>query len=298
MIKLVLPGGSGFLGRTLTAHLAQRGWEIVILSRRPVVVEGARVVAWDQARAEFEGATGVFNLAGRSVNCRYGPANREEILRSRVESTQQVGQAVAACQTPPRLWINASTATIYRHAEDRPMDEATGELGSGFSVNVAQAWERAFENCAAPRTRKVALRLGIALDRTRGGTLDYFRALARAGFAGPLGPGTQYVSWLHGEDFARAVEWLAGRQDLRGVFNCTTPYPTRNQGFMRVLRETCGAPWGVPSGRWMLEMGAWALRTETELILKSRRVIPTRMQREGFVFHFPEWRTAARHLLC
>lgn len=297
MNKIVLPGGSGFLGRTLTNYLSPRGWDVVILSRRDATVPGARVLPWSHARQECEGATVVFNLGGRSVNCRYHQANRDEILRSRVDSTRAVAAAIGACQAPPALWINASTATIYRHAEDRPMDEATGELGHGFSVDVARAWERAFDESSTPRTRKIALRLGIGLDRTPGGTLDYFRALARCGFGASLGPGTQYVSWLHGEDLGRAIEWLAAREDLSGVFNCTTPYPTRNEEFMRVIREACGVPFGIPTAKWMLEIGAWVLGTETELILKSRRVVPQRMLEEGFVFHFPEWRIAARHLL-
>lgn len=295
--KIVIPGGSGFLGRTLIPHLAAAGWEVVVLSRHASAPAGARAVLWSAAQQEMEGATAVFNLAGRSVNCRYHEANRREILHSRVETTRAVGAAIALCRVPPRVWINASTATIYRHAEDRPMDEATGELGSGFSVDVARAWERAFEESAASRTRKVALRLGIMVDRTPGGTLHYFRTLAQLWLAGPMGTGRQYVSWIHGRDYARAVLWFLEREDLCGVFNCTAPTPIQNYEFLRHVRELCARSWGLPSQRWMLEIGARLIGTETELILKSRRVVPARMLAAGFTFEFPDWATAARDLL-
>ncbi len=256
--------------------------------------------------AAIDGADVVINLAGRSVNCRYTAANRREIIDSRVESTRAVGAAIAQAAHPPALWMNASTATIYRHALDRPMDEATGELGGyepdapatwNFSIDVATRWEEAFFAAFTPRTRKIALRSAMTMSPDAGGVFAALLHLAQSGLGGRAGPGTQFVSWVHDADFIRAVEFLIARQQLSGCVNVCSPNPLPNRDFMGDLRRACGARFGLPAAKWMLEIGAFFLRTETELILKSRRVVPGRLLEAGFEFRFPLWPAAAQDLV-
>jgi uncharacterized protein (TIGR01777 family) len=301
--KIIIPGGAGYLGRYLAAHFAAQGYAVGVLTRRPQPNhETVRYVAWDGATrgawaAELEGAAAVINLAGRSVNCRYNAQNRQAIYASRLDSTRVLGDAIAACEQPPRVWLNASSATIYRHALDRPMDEASGEIGSGFSVDVCQQWERVFFESATPHTRKAALRTAIVLGKGRGGAMEPFRNLARLGLGGAMAGGKQYVSWIHIEDFARAVQWIVEHDELSGPINVAAPMPRTNADFMRVLRLACKQPLGIPSARWMLEVGAFMLRTETELLLKSRRVVPARLLQSGFAFHYPQLYDALRAIV-
>lgn len=292
-MKLVIAAANGFLGRSLARHFAERGHEVVGLVRRPEPAAHYRAVRWDGVvlgdwAAELEGADVLVNLAGRSVNCRYHARNRADILHSRIASTRILGDAVALCERSPAVWINSSTATIYRHAEDCPQDEHTGELGEGFSVEVAKAWEKAFFAARVPgEVRKVAIRTAIVLGRDRGSALDYFRRLARLGLGGRMGSGRQMMSWVHVADFCRAVEWLVRTPSCDGIVNLSAPEPLPNRLFMRVLRRVVGVPFGLPAARWMLEAGALALRTETELILKSRWVLPARLLAHGFRFRHP-----------
>jgi uncharacterized protein (TIGR01777 family) len=246
------------------------------------------------------------NLTGRSVNCRYHPANREAIYQSRLQSTLLLHQVIASLRQPPRLWVNASTATIYRHALDRPMDEATGELGGGepgapdtwnFSIDVAKRWEAAFFATPTPRTRKVATRSAMTFSPDRGGVFDVFLSLVRHGLGGRQGPGRQFVSWIHETDFVRAMDFLFAREDIEGIVNLAAPNPLPNSEFMRSLREAWGIRIGLPLPAWLLEIGAVAMRTETELILKSRRVVSCRLASAGFQFVYPEWQAAARDLV-
>jgi uncharacterized protein (TIGR01777 family) len=264
------------------------------------------VAGWDAAAAELEGSDVCINLAGRSVNCRYHAANRRKMIESRVKTTELVGRVIGSLQRPPRVWINASTGTIYRHALDRDMDEATGELGGNeagapetwnFSIDVAKAWEAAFFAAETPRTRKVAIRSAMTMSPDRGGVFDALSGLARSGLGGPQGPGTQFVSWIHQADFCRAVDWIIGREELSGVVNVSSPNPLPNREFMAALREAWGARFGLPLANWMVEVGAFFRRTESELILKSRRVIPGRLLDAGFSFLFPKWPDAARDLV-
>jgi uncharacterized protein (TIGR01777 family) len=247
----------------------------------------------------------VVNLAGRSVNCRYHAANRREILDSRVQSTRAVGEAIARAARPPRVWLQASTATIYAHRYDAPNDERTGVVGGSepdapdtwrFSIDVASAWERALDGAVTPYTRKVAMRSAMTMSPDRGGVFDTLLWLVRRGVGGRAGDGRQYVSWVHDRDFVRAVEWLIDRDDMSGPVNICSPNPLPHAEFMRALREAWGAWVGLPATRWMLELGAWAMRTETELVLKSRRVVPTLLLKSGFPFEFPDWPAAARDL--
>lgn len=302
--KIVLAGGSGFLGGALANHFGARGWEVVILTRAPKNnSDSAREVAWD-ARSpgdwtrELDGAVAVVNLTGRSVDCRYNARNRREIMESRVHSTRVVGEAIAQCPVPPRVWLNSSTATVYAHTFGPPHDESSQDMDSAadakdaFSVEVAQAWERTLNEADTPKTRKVALRTSMVLGLGRNSVFPVLRRLTKFGLGGRQGNGRQFVSWIHIEDFCRAIEWIIAHEDLAGPINQCAPNPLPNQEMMTIFREVCGMPVGLPATEWMLEIGAFFLRTETELIFKSRRVVPGRLLAGGFQFHFPTFREA------
>lgn len=310
-MKIVIPGGSGQVGQLLARAFQNDGHDVVILTRQAASSVAGRSVFWDARRlgdwtAELEAADVVINLAGKSVNCRYTARNREEITRSRVESTKTIGQAIARARRAPRLWLQAATATIYAHRYDGAHDEASGILGGNeenvpetwrFSVDVAQAWERAFNDApSSPLTRKLLLRSALILSPDRGGVFDVLLGLVRHGLGGRVGDGRQYVSWIHDADFIRAIYWLAAHGDLEGIVNLASPNPLPNAQFMRVLREAWGTKVGLPASTWMLEIATFFMRTETELVLKSRRVIPGRLLQEGFEFEFPDWNDAARDL--
>jgi len=308
-MKIVIPGGSGQVGTILARAFHGEGHEVVILSRTPEPASW-RVVSWDGATvgawsAEINGADVVINLTGRSVNCRYDPRNRREIMDSRVRSTRAVGAAIASARRPPRVWLQASTATIYAHRYDADNDEATGLLGGTepgapetwrFSIEVAKAWEHTFDEAATPATRKVALRSAMTMSSDAGGIFATLLTLVRCGLGGSVGNGRQFVSWIHEEDFIRAVRWLIEREEMEGAINLAAPHPLPYAEFMRALRVAWGMPIGLPATRWMLEIGTWLLRTESELVLKSRRVVPGRLQQSGFEFRFPDWPAAAREL--
>jgi uncharacterized protein len=308
-MKVIIPGGTGQVGTVLARAFHERGDEVVVLSRSPG--EGPwRVVRWDaetigEWAAEFERADVVINLAGRSVNCRYNAENRKLITESRVNSTRVVGEAIAQASRPPKAWLQASTATIYGHRYDAPNDEETGIIGGSepnapdtwrFSIDVVTSWERAFNESQTPKTRKVLLRSAIVMSPDRGGAFDILLKLVRFGLGGQAGAGKQYVSWIHDQDFVRSVLWLIDHEELDGPINLAAPSPLPNAEFMRALREAWGIRVGLPATEWMLEIGAFFLRSETELILKSRRVVPTRLLDSGFVFEFPNWQEAAQNL--
>jgi len=309
-MKIVIPGGTGQVGQILARHFNQQGHAVTVLSRSPHAAPW-RVIPWDGLTLgpwihELDGCDVCINLAGRSVNCRYTPANRRAIFESRVRSTQLLNQAIAALENPPVVWLNASTATIYRHALDRPMDEDTGEFGGSepgapdtwnFSIQVAKAWEQEFFSTTILGTRKIALRSAMTLSPDRGGVFDVFLGLVRHGLGGTTLPGNQYVSWIHEADFIRAVEFLIDREDIAGAINLASPHPLPNRDFMRILRREWGTSIGLPVARWMLEIGTFFLRTESELILKSRQVVPGRLLSAGFEFLYPNWPDASRELV-
>ena len=291
MATYLLPGGTGFMGKALSRHFVEQGHEVIVLTRSSRVStnritylqwDGKTRGPWTQA---MDLADVVINLAGRSVNCRYTKENKQEIFDSRVDSTRILGEAIADSQNPPSIWMNSSTATIYRHAEDRPMTESSGELGSGMSVNVARAWEDSFFGAQTPGIRKVALRTSIVLS-TEDGAFTRLLNLARTGAGGAQGGGQQMVSWIHVEDVIRAIEFLIDRSDLEGPFNLAAPDPIPNHKFMKILREAVGMPFGMPMPGWLMEIGAAVIGTETELILKSRWVLPERLLKEGFEFRY------------
>lgn len=308
-MKIVVPGGSGQVGTLVAQAFHEGGHEVVVLSRAPLPAPW-RTASWDARKLgdwarEIDGADVVVNLAGRSVNCRYTAENRRQILNSRVESTRVVGEAIAAARRPPRVWLQASTATIYNHRYDAPNDDLTGTIGGGepnapsawrFSIEVARAWEATLEGAPTPGTRKVALRSAMVMSPDRGGIFDTLLGLVRRGLGGTSGDGRQFISWVHEADFLAALRWLIDREDLAGPVNVASPAPLPNAQFMRELRRAWGARIGLPATAWMLALGAVFLRMETELILKSRRVVPAKLLASGFTFRYPEWSRAAEDL--
>ena len=300
---IILAGGTGTMGMILQMHFVKQGFRVVVLTRDPAKHQrtGVTFLPWDGRTIgdwamELEGATVVINLAGRSVDCRYNARNKALILDSRVDATNVLGLAIARCTVPPKLWINLSTATIYRHAEDRAMDEATGEIGSGFSINVAKAWEKVFFDHAHARVRQVAVRCAMVFS-LHGGAFPRFTQLTRIGLGGHHGSGTQYVSWVHEADVAAFFQWLIDTPKVAGVINLAAPSPVPETELMKALRERINpfAYFNVPA--WMLTVGAWLLRTETELVLKSRWVVPTRALQLGYRFHHSTIGTALDDLL-
>lgn len=311
-MKIVLAGGRGQIGRHLVRHFTTAGHDVVVLSREQPPPGDTTQRRWSGSRlgpwaAVVDGADVLINLAGRSVNCRYDARNRAAIYASRLQSTRALGQAVGVAARPPRVWLNASTATIYRDARDRAQDEHHGEIWRGdepgipdawhFSVDVARRWEAELARAPTPATRKVALRAAMVMEPEDGGVFAVLGSLVRRGLGGTQGDGGQYVSWIHIDDLLRAIDLVIERDDLRGPINLAAPEPLPNREFMRALRHAWGCRVGLPASRWMLELGAWALRTETELLLKSRRVVPTRLLEAGFSFRHPRWPRAAADLV-
>ncbi len=311
-MKVVIPGGRGQLGAMLARHFTSRGADVVVLARGADRVPAGRVASWDGQSLgswarEIDGADVVVNLAGRSVNCRYTASNLREILESRVDSTRVVGEAIAGAARPPGVWLQASAATIFAHGYDLANGESGGRIGGDEAnvpsywaqmVDVVRRWEQALARAGTPATRKVALRTSLVMSPDRGGAFDVLLGLVRRGLGGRAGDGRQYVSWIHDLDFVRVIDWLIERGDIEGAVNVTAPGPLPNSDLMRALREAWGARMGLPASSWMVSVGAWLLRTDPELVLKSRRVVPERLQEAGFRFEFPEWQDAARDLVA
>jgi uncharacterized protein (TIGR01777 family) len=310
-MKIVLPGGSGQVGTLLARAFMRDGHEVVIVGRTPPARPLARFAQWDgqtvaQWAAELAGADAVVNLAGRSVNCRYSARNRREIIESRVNSTRAVGAAIHQCVRPPRVWLQASTATIYAHRYDSPNDEATGMLGGDepdapetwrFSIDVARQWENALTAALPlPSTRTVLMRSAIVLSPDRRGIFDVLLGLVRHGLGGRAGHGRQFTSWIHEHDFVQAVYRLIEKEYFHGPVILAAPNPVPNAEFMRILRQAWGTRFGLPAPRFILEIGTALMRTESELVLKSRRVYPGRLSADGFTFQYPHWREAAAEL--
>lgn len=306
-MKFVLPGGTGQLGQVLAAHWAGQGHEVTLLTRSP---RGQNELAWDGATlgpwaSALDGADVVVNLAGRSVNCRYIAKNLRDMLDSRVDSTRVVGEAIAAAKRPPRVWLQASTATIYSHRHDAPNDDVSGVIGGdepdvpiswGASVAIAKSWERELFLADCTQTRRVALRASVVLGPGQGSIYDVMATLAKRGLAGAAAGGRQFVSWIHERDFISALDFLIADGSLDGAVNVCSPNPLPNREFNGILRRSLGVRIGLPATRWMLEIGAAFMKTETELVLKSRRVVPTRLLGAGFTFDYPNWPDAAAAL--
>jgi NAD dependent epimerase/dehydratase family enzyme len=323
-LRIVLPGGSGQVGQALASYFQQRGHHVTVLTRGPYTAPW-QTVHWDGEQTGpwteyLEGADACINLAGRSVNCRYDATNRQAIYDSRIGSTRLLGRVIAGLAEPPRVWLNASAATIYARALDEngvdlPLDEATGELGGpepsakmepsakrwlrrrGFSSRVARDWEAAFFAAETPRTRKAALRSAIVLSPAPGSAFAVLSNLVRASLGGKQGSGRQFVSWIHEADYARAVEFILAHEELDGPINIAAPNPLPNRDFMAALRWAWDVPNGFPAPTLAIKLGAFFLRTESELVLQSCRAIPGRLLDAGFHFDFPDWPKAAEDLV-
>jgi hypothetical protein len=325
-MRILLPGGSGQVGTILAWHLHSAGHEVTVLSRAPQTHASHpwRTLPWDGLTpgpwtTEIDSSDAVIHLSGRSVNCRYTAQNRQAIFESRIKPTLLLGKVIAASPTPPRLWMNASTSTYYRHALDRPQDEFTGELGDlpsergarepanlpdtwSFSIDVASSWEQAFLSIPTPRTRKIRLRSSMVMSPDPGGVFSVLSRLVRTGLGGSIGCGNQFVSWMHDLDYCRATDLLLARPEITdetdGIVNMTAPEPLPSRDFMRALREAWHIPIGLPATEWMIEIGTFLMRSESELVLKSRRVVPTLLLKHGFEFTFPTWPAAAQDLVA
>lgn len=291
--KIVIAGGTGFVGKYLTKQFGNLGYQVIIISRKNENIQ------WNDTTGiinALENSEMLINLAGKSVDCRYNEKNKTEILKSRIETTKALGEAIIKCNKPPELWINSSTATIYRHAEDRPMTESKGEIGKGFSVDVATNWEKSFFTFQLPNTRQVALRMAIVLGKD-GGVMKPFINLVNLGLGGIQGNGKQMFSWIHIEDLFNIILFFQSHKELRGVFNCSAPNPIDNKTLMKTFREAMKVKIGLPSSVWLLEIGAVIIKTETELILKSRWVVPEKLLEAGYIFKYPTLETALKNIL-
>jgi uncharacterized protein len=299
--KIILAGGSGYLGTVLAHYFKPLAKDIVIFSRKARMPdEHVRTVVWNGKDKgdwvhELDGAELLVNLSGKNVNCRYTEKNKREIIHSRVATTNVLGSVIKDLAFPPRVWINITSATVYRHAEDHGQDEENGQIGYGFSVDVCKKWEAAFDSFVLPATRKIKLRTAIVLGRGDG-VFPRLLNLVKFGFGGKQGNGKQMMSWIHEQDVARIIEWLI-EHNLEGVINCSAPEPIRNDEMMRCIRRAYGIPFGLPTPRWLLETGALLIGTESELILKSRWVLPARLQQEGYDFLFCDANHAIHDLL-
>jgi uncharacterized protein (TIGR01777 family) len=287
-MKIVIAGGSGFLGKALAKHWINE--DVFILSRNKKLLSEPNYIYWDAKNLSdwvnvLENADLLINLSGKSVNCRYTEKSKTTIISSRVNATRVLDVAVSQCENPPKVWMNASSATIYRHALDRPMTELKGDIGEGFSVEVCKAWEKGFFSHSLFDTRKVALRTALVFGK-EGSTYPVFKSLVYQGLGGTQGLGNQFVSWIHIQDFIRAIEFIYEKKALAGIVNICAPNPTPNADFMKGFRKSLKMPFGLRLYPWMVKIGAFMKGTEAELILKSRRVIPERLLNEGFDFKF------------
>ncbi|NLR56571.1 TIGR01777 family protein [Chitinophaga polysaccharea] len=301
--RIIIAAGTGFIGKSLATCFGKHN-DIIILTRQVRPATGRiSYVQWDGKKPgtwceALEGADLLINLTGKSVNCRYNTTNKRIVLESRVNATRALGAAIRTLKNPPAVWINASSATIYRHAEDRPMDEFNGEIANDFSVQVCTQWEQAFNDITLPCTRKIVLRIGITLGWESGGVMQPYLRLVKFGLGGYQGHGRQMYTWIHITDVCRIIEWLYENDHSEGVYNCTAPFPVTNRAFMKTLREAASHPFGLPAPVPLLKIGALLIGTETELLLKSRWVLPSRSLQEGFVFAFPEIKAACEDILA
>lgn len=300
--KIILAGGNGYLGGLLAKHFSSQAEQVILLARKPKAQKGnIKTLVWDGKTAdkwvnEMENADLLVNLCGKNVNCRYTPKNQKEIIDSRVVPTRLLGEVIKGLTIPPKLWINITSATIYRHAEDHAQDEYTGEIGYGFSIDVCKIWESSFFENELPQTRKVALRLGIVLGRTDG-AFPRLLNLVKFGLGGRQGDGKQYVNWVHEQDAVHTIEWLLNHHETNGIVNCTAPNAVTNQVLMQTIRKAYGIPFGVPTPAWLLAIGAKIIGTETELILKSRWVKPAVLLDNGFEFQYGKIDEAVHDIL-
>ncbi|MEQ9165779.1 MAG: TIGR01777 family oxidoreductase [Fulvivirga sp.] len=301
MNKMVIAAGTGYLGRVLIKHFKSKVNEVIILARGAHSdYDNVKFIQWDAINlghwtTSLEGADALINLTGKSVDCRYNEGNKALIYSSRLLSTEILGRAISKCINPPKVWVNASSATIYRHSLDKQMDEEDGEIGEGFSVDVCQKWEAAFNQAKTPFTNKITARIGIVLGK-EGGAFIPLKKIVKCGLGGNMGKGNQYFSWIHEDDFASVIEHFITNNRM-GIYNVTAPSPIRNKDLMRLLRDKLGVNIGLHNPKFLLEIGAFLMSTETELLLKSRNVIPARLLNEGFTFKYNKLEQALDNLI-
>lgn len=298
MKTIIIAGGSGFLGQVLEKHFTQIGYAVKILTRNP---KKENDIFWDAKTlgnwaSILNNSEALINLAGKSVDCRYTVKNKNEIYESRIDSTRVLGKAILRCKQPPTVWMNTSTATIYRHSFDKEMTEQNGDIGDDFSMNIAKSWEKAFNEFECLKTRKIILRTSIVLGK-KGGAFIPLKTLAKFGLGGKQGSGNQKVSFIHEADFARALEFILNHSNLDGIFNITAPKPTNNRTLMKTIRKKLRLPFGISHPKWMLKIGATIIGTETELVLKSRNAVPYRLVNEGFTFIHPTIQDTVSNIL-
>lgn len=291
--KIIISGGTGFIGKYLTKQFGNLGYQVIIISRQKDSIQWQDTVGIIKA---LENSEMLINLAGKSVDCRYNEKNKTEILKSRTETTKALGEAILKCNYPPELWINSSTATIYRHAEDKPMTDSRGEIGKGFSVDVATSWEKSFFSFKLPNTRQIALRMAIVLGKD-GGVIKPFMNLIRFGLGGKQGSGNQMFSWIHIEDLFNIILFFQSHKELKGVFNSSSPNPIDNKTLMKTFRQSMKTKIGFSSPAWLLKIGAAIIKTEPELILKSRWVVPEKLLESGYTFKYPTLDIALKNIL-
>ena len=305
-MKVVIPGGTGHVGASLQRHFLARGDEVVIVSRSggDVRWDGRTLGQWVES---IDGADVVINHAGRSVNCRYTAANMQQMIDSRVESTRIVGEAIASVKNPPKVWLQSSTATIYADRYDIANDESTGIIGGNEpdspskwvgSIKIALAWEAEFDRAATPQTRKIAMRSAMTMSPDKGSIFNVLCSLTKRGLGGRIGSGRQFISWIHETDFSSAIDFVIANEFLAGAINFAAPNPLPQADFQKILRKNLGVKVGLPATKWMAEIGALVMGTETELILKSRRVVPRVLLDSGFSFQFPNCDEASQDLVA
>ena len=304
MPQLIIPGGSGFLGLELARYFDAKGWDVCVLSRQKKAAIGRiQFEQWDGKTLGdwtkvIDRADAVVNMAGRTVNCRYNALNRKQILDSRINSTRILGEAIAQAQTKPKVWINSSSATIYEDTRGQAPanDEYNGTIGTDFSMNICKAWEKEFRAAPVDSVRRIALRTAIVIGKEPGGAMEYLINLSKFWLGGTQGGGNQFISWVHLYDFSRVVEFLIEQAHIDGVINCAAPNPVTNKSFMKELRQQLGRSWGLPIPKTLLEIGAVFLQTQTELVLKSRKVVSKRLEEEGFQFEYPTIQAAFKEI--
>ncbi len=298
MQKIIIAGGSGFLGQSLEDFFVKRGDEVFILSRKPkannhIYWDGHNLGEWVN---DLEQSDVLINLSGKCVDCRYNEKNKAAILSSRINSTNVLNEAILTMKAPPKVWINASSATIYVHAETQLMTESNGVIGDDFSMGICKQWEAAFFGTETPNTRKIAARISIVLGN-KGGALPKIKMISRLGMGGYQGNGQQKVSWIHINDFCEAISYIIDNPNLQGPVNLAAPYPTDNKSLMKQIRQALKMPFGFSQSPALLELGAWLMGTETELLLKSRNVYPEKLVNTGFKFKFSHISTAVENLV-
>ncbi|PKG49692.1 TIGR01777 family oxidoreductase [Olleya sp. 1-3] len=297
MKKIIIAGGTGFLGQVLKTHFTKQNYTVLILSRQPkseneIYWNGSELGDWTK---HLENADALINLSGKSVDCRYTDKNKKTIYNSRIDTTNLLGLAVNLCDNPPKYWFNSSTATIYKESLDTPNTEKNGIIGDDFSMNIAKSWEQTFNAITTPKTKKVILRTSIVLGKN-GGAIIPLKQLTRFGLGGKQASGQQKVSWIHEDDFTSAIQFLM-EQKLEGVFNLCVPQPTDNKTLMQSLRHVLKVPFGISHPLWLLKLGAFFIGTETELVTKSRNVLPEKLLQHGFIFKFENIKTALENVL-